>query len=327
MTALRALFSLERVPSRVGFGTAPLEGMFSPVTASDAEAALDEAFAVGITMFDTAPLYGTGRVERILGTALRGRDRDSFYISTKVGGLIRDDVWVADYSYDGAMRSLAESLERLSLDRVDMLYVHDPIEHLEEALSGASRAVSDLRDQGVVGAIGVGTAHLGALLSFIERTDIDCILLPGRHTLLDQSADEFVLPACLERDVSVVIGGVYNSGILVNPSETPYFDYRPASSALRERALELESICARYGVPLAAAALQFPWRHPSVEAVLVGCRSKQEVVTTMELLDVTIPSELWDEIAPASGDERQRGGRQVQRMVAPRALRSSPARS
>src|SRR5262249_12929684 len=139
---------------------------------------------------------------------------------------------------------------------------------LEQALSGAFRAVCELRDQGAVGAIGVGTADLGALLAFIERVPIDCILLPGRYTLLERSAAASVLPVCLERDVAVIIGGVYNSGILARPSATPYFDYRPATDALRERALELQTISCRYGVPLAAAALQFPWRHPAVEAVL-----------------------------------------------------------
>jgi D-threo-aldose 1-dehydrogenase len=280
----------------LGFGTAPLGGLFTPVAEEDAAAALETAFASGISFFDTAPLYGAGLAEDRLGRALRGRKRDSFFVSTKVGRLIREGSAVYDFSYEGVLRSARESLERLSLDHVDLLYIHDPAEHLEEALAEALAALEDTREAGLVSAIGVGTPDLPSLLTFIERTSIDCILLPGRYTLLDRSALISVLPACVERDVSVVAGGVYNSGILANPRETPYFDYRPADERLRNRALQLESICSRYGVPLAAAALQFPWRHPAIESVLVGCRSDQEVEAAVRLLDLPIPRELWEEL-------------------------------
>jgi D-threo-aldose 1-dehydrogenase len=296
VNALRLLFSRERGPSRIGFGTAPLEGWSDSVGEADADEALATALAAGITFFDTAPLYGYGVVERRLGRALQGLDRDSFYVSTKVGRLIRDGTWVPDFSYDGAMRSVDESLERMAIDRVDIVYVHDPIEPLGEAIDGAFSALRDLRDQGVVSAIGVGTADLAVLQTFIEQLPIDCVLLPGRYTLLDRSALDQVLPQCLERGVSVVIGGVYNNGILANPSTEPYFDYRVASDGIRRKAAELEAICARYGVPLAAAALQFPWSHPAVEAVLVGCRSKHDVDATLKLLEVSTPRELWRDL-------------------------------
>jgi D-threo-aldose 1-dehydrogenase len=291
----------------LGLGTAPLGGLYDAVDDETARATLDRAWSLGLRTFDTAPLYGSGLSERRLGAALRERPRDEFTVSTKVGRLLRPGDsrragWHGappfeayfDFSYDAALRSLDESLERLGLDRVDIALVHDPDDHYDDALAGAFRALARLRDEGVVRAIGVGMNQTGLLCRFAREADPDCFLVAGRYTLLDRSAADELLPLCEERGIAVIAGGVFNSGVLADGDT---YDYSPAPPAVLERATELRAICARRDVPLAAAALQFASRHPAVACVLVGCRSAEEVEADVRLFDLELPAGLWKELA------------------------------
>jgi D-threo-aldose 1-dehydrogenase len=279
--------------SPLGLGCAPLGGLYSPVSDDDARATIDRAWELGVQIFDTAPLYGSGLSERRVGAALRARPRDELVLSTKVGRLIRDGEPVFDFSHDGALRSLEESLERLGLDRVDVVLIHDPDEHYDEAVAGAYPAVARLREEGVVDAIGVGMNQWELPARFVRETDIDCVLLAGRYTLLDRSGEQELLPLCLERGVDVIAAGVFNSGVLAGGS---HYDYGPAPAEVLERVQQLRTVCERHGVPLEAAAVQFPLLHPAVRTVLVGCRSAAEVEEDLRLASLELPDELWDEL-------------------------------
>ena len=199
-----------------------------------------------------------------------------------------------DFSYDGVLRSVDESLERLGLDRIDVLHIHDPDDHYEEALAGAYRALDRLRGEGVIAAVGVGMNQVEMLVRFAREADFDCFLVAGRWTLLDRAALPELLPLCAERGIAVIAAGVFNSGILAGGTT---FDYRPAPPELLARAAGLEAVCARYGVPLAAAALQFPLRHPAIASVLLGPRSPAQLAQSLDLLDVPVPVGLWDELS------------------------------
>jgi len=299
--------------SRLGLGTAPLGNLFTEVPGSDADATVDAALAAGITLLDTAPHYGLGLAERRLGRRLARLPRERFVLSTKVGRLIRPleagqaadpegfvatpaakRVW--DFSRDGVRRSLAESLDRLGLDRVDVALVHDPDEHEQEAFEHALPALAELRDQGVVRAIGAGMNQAEMLTRFVRELDLDLVLMAGRYSLLDQRALGELLPVCAERGVAVVIGGVFNSGLLADPRPGATFDYAPAPPELVERAGRLQAVCARHGVPLRAAALAFPFGHPAVASVLVGARTAAEVQDAVAMVDRPVPAELWTEL-------------------------------
>lgn len=297
--------------SALGLGTAPLGGMFAPVDEADAEATLAAAFDLGMRYVDTAPQYGWGLAERRAGRALGRRPRDSFVLSTKVGRLLEPvaerqsgDIFTGappaiarfDFSRDGVLRSLEASLGRLGLDRVDVIYVHDPDDFHDQARDEAIPALVEMRGQGVVRAVGVGMNHSGPLASFVRECDIDIVLCAGRYSLLDQAAHADLLPLCAERGVAVVIGGVFNSGILADPRPGAPFDYKPAPEAMVARASLLGEICASYGVPLAAAALQLPFAHPAVCAVLVGARNATEVSSNAAALSTTVPEGLWQEL-------------------------------
>jgi D-threo-aldose 1-dehydrogenase len=293
--------------TRLSLGCAPLAGLYAPVAESDARAAVDAAWDAGIRAFDTAPRYGLGLSERRVGAALRERPPHEFVLSTKVGRLVEPRPGPPDpqfpdapelrlrfdFTRDGVLRSLEASLERLGLERVDVALIHDPDDHMEQALREAYPALEELRGQGVVRAIGVGMNQVPALARFVRETDVDCLLVAGRSTLLDRSAEAELLPACLERGVAVIAGGVFNSGILAGGGT---YDYAPAPPQLVERARRLAAICEHYGVPLAAAALQFPLRHPAVASVLVGARSAREVSEDVRLFSQPLPDELWDEL-------------------------------
>jgi D-threo-aldose 1-dehydrogenase len=303
--------------TRVGLGTAPLGGLYEPVDDEAAEGTIERAWQLGIRFFDTAPLYGHGLSERRLGRALAGRPRAEFVLATKVGRLLRADAppdesqlsgglerWkdvppvnpVFDFSYDGVLRSIEESLERLGLDRVDVLYIHDPDEHYEQALASAYPALDRLRSEGTIGAVGAGMNQSEMLVRFAREADFDCFLLAGRYTLLDQSALAELLPLCVERGIAIVLGGVYNSGILADPRPGGFFDYSFAPCELVERAQRLRAVCARHRVPLKAAAIQFPLAHPAVTSLLVGPRSVAELEDNLALLRVDIPAALWDDL-------------------------------
>jgi len=299
--------------SRLGLGTAPLGNLFTEVPESDADATVDAALAGGITFLDTAPHYGLGVAERRLGRRLARLPRERFVLSTKVGRLVRPleagetadpegfvatpaakRVW--DFSRDGVRRSLDESLDRLGLDRVDVALVHDPDQHEHEAAGQALPALAELRDQGVVGAIGAGMNQAEMLTRFVRELDLDLVLMAGRYSLLDQRALGELLPVCAERGVAVVIGGVFNSGLLADPRPGATFDYAPAPPELVERAGRLQAVCARHGVPLRAAALAFPFGHPAVASVLVGARTAAEVQDAVAMVDRPVPAELWTEL-------------------------------
>jgi D-threo-aldose 1-dehydrogenase len=288
---------------RLGLGTASIAGLYEAVDEESAHAVVNRAWELGIRYFDTAPYYGSGNAERRLGAGLRERPRDDFVVSTKVGRLLRpgESGWhdaprlqaYFDFSYDAALRSLEQSLERLGLDRVDIAFIHDPDDHYDEALAGAYRALARLRDDGVVRAIGVGMNQTELLCRFAREADPDCFLLAGRYTLLDRSAAEDLLPLCAERGIAVVAAGVFNSGVLAGGRT---YDYDSASNAVLERVTELRETCARHEVPLAAAALQFPLRHPAVGHILVGCRTPLEVEEDVRLSALDLKQELWDEL-------------------------------
>jgi aryl-alcohol dehydrogenase-like predicted oxidoreductase len=294
-----------------GLGTAPLAGLYAPVDEEEAAGALAAAWAGGVRFFDTAPHYGAGVAERRLGEFLRTRPRGEAIVSTKVGrrlvpGPARpgdeafyvdgDLVRVRDYSRDGVRRSLEDSLARSGLDRFDLALIHDPDEHWEQAIGRAYPALAELRDAGVVDAIGVGMNQCAMLARFVRESDVDMILVAGRYTLLDREAADDLLPLCAERDVSVVVGGVFNSGVLADPRDGAHFDYAPADATVLARARALREICAAHGVPLAAAALAFPRRHPAVATILVGARSGAEVAEDLALSTVDIPEALWADL-------------------------------
>ncbi|MGW0465519.1 aldo/keto reductase [Streptomyces sp. NPDC003027] len=301
--------------SEVALGCAALGNLYHPVTDETAQATVDAAWDAGVRTFDTAPHYGLGLSERRLGAALRGRPRDTYTLSTKVGRLLvptprsghGDDlahgfavpathhrVW--DFSADGVLRSLDASLERLGLDRVDIALLHDPDDHAEQALREAYPALERLRAEGVIGAIGVGMNQSALPARFLRETDIDVVLLAGRYTLLEQDGLTELLPEAAARGRSVVIGGVFNSGLLTGPRPGATHDYAPAPRPLLDRALRLRAVTERHGVPLRAAALRFPFGHPSVASVLTGARSPEEVRDTMERLRRPVPDALWDEL-------------------------------
>ncbi|MEU3481822.1 aldo/keto reductase [Streptomyces sp. NPDC033753] len=300
--------------TELSLGAAPLGNLFRPVTDEDAAATVDAAWAAGIRTYDTAPHYGLGLSERRLGAALRDRPREQYTLSTKVGRLLRprteatgDDlangfavpatherVW--DFSADGVRRSLEASLERLGLDRIDIVYLHDPDNHAEQALAEACPELERLRAEGMVGAIGVGMNQAGLLARFVRETDIDTVLLAGRYTLLDQRGLTELLPSAAGRGVGVVVGGVFNSGLLAAPRPGATFDYTTAPDAMVARALELQAVCERHGVPLRAAALRFPFGHPAVASVLVGARNAAEVQDAAAILQRPVPAALWEEL-------------------------------
>jgi D-threo-aldose 1-dehydrogenase len=288
----------------LGLGTAPLAGLYDAVDEETAQAVVARAWEHGVRYFDTAPYYGSGLAEQRLGTALRGRPRDELVVSTKVGRLLRpgrSDFAGApaleayfDFSYDGVLRSFTESLGRLGLDRVDVVLVHDPDEHYEEARDESFRALLRLRDEGAVAAVGAGMNQTEMLCRFAREVDVDCFLLAGRYTLLDRSGADELLPLCEQRGIAVIAGGVFNSGILAGGDT---YNYAPAPGDVRSRVEELRETCARWDVPLRAAAVQFPGRHPAIASTLVGCRTPAEVDEDVTLASLELPDGLWAELA------------------------------
>ncbi|MGY8706983.1 aldo/keto reductase [Bradyrhizobium sp. 18BD] len=296
----------------IGLGSAPLGGLFSPVSDADASATLERGWSAGIRFYDTAPLYGFGLAERRLGAFLRQHPRDSYVISTKVGRLLRapdgaaaeDDYYksgqrerpVFDFSYDGVMRSVEESLGRLGLDRVDVLLVHDPDDHYDEAVTGAFRALQRLRSEGTVKAIGAGMNQSEMPVRFAEAVPVDCFLLAGRYTLLDQGALDALFPLCQAKGIGILLGGIYNSGILANPRAGAKFNYEDADVALVARGLELDALCRKHGTELKAAALQFCMAHPAVTVAVMGARNAGEVADNIAMSESKVPQAFWQEL-------------------------------
>src|SRR4051812_17318069 len=294
--------------TRLGLGCAPLGNLYREVDDADARATVEGAWDAGVRFFDTAPLYGHGLSEVRLGAALAGTVRDGAeaVVATKVGRVLEagppgDTIFagvppvrpVFDFSADGVRRSLDESLARLGLDRVDILHVHDPDDHEADALAGAFPALRQLRDDGVIGAIGAGMNQPAMLTRFVRDAGVDCVLLAGRYTLLDQSGLDDLLPAAASAGVSVICGGVFNSGLLADTRPGATFDYEEAPSSLVERARRLHAVCRRHDVPAVAAAMQFPAAHPAVASVIVGARSGDEIGTNCLAFELDLPSGLW----------------------------------
>lgn len=307
--------------SQLGVGTAPF-GSYAP---SDTDASIATAFAAmfdaGLRYFDTAPLYGLGVAEHRLGACLRSVDRVSLVLSTKVGRLLQPVAGGAapgvssgtspfevayDYSYDGTLRSLEHSMQRMGTNVVDIVLIHDVNrrwqgdlveERYREAMAGAHRALCDLRAAGVIKAFGVGVNDSDILLRFAADGDFDCFMLAGRYTLLDHTALDRLMPECERRGISVLMAAPFNSGILATgarPGAT--FFYAEAEHDIVERTRRIESVCARHRVAIAAAALQFPLANPAVASVVTGMRSKDEVVANLAHCRATISPEFWDEL-------------------------------
>ena len=307
--------------SVLGFGAAPIGNLYQAVADEQAVATVDEALALGIRYIDTAPHYGFGLSESRLGAALRKHNAEKVFLSTKVGRLLVPTDSTADlrhgfahtpalepvfdYSYDGIMGSFEASLKRLNVERIDLLLAHDlgevthGAEHparFREFMDGGYRAMRELRESGVVGAIGLGANEWQVCEQAMGHADFDGFLLAGRYTLLEQGACETFLPLCARRGVSVILGGPFNSGILASGtrSEAPlYYNYEPAPAAIVKRVSELERVCDEFNVPLAAAALQFPAAHPQICSVIAGLASPQQVRQAVTWMNQTIPDDFW----------------------------------
>jgi D-threo-aldose 1-dehydrogenase len=318
-----------RLPE-LGFGTAPLGNLYQRIEESAARSTVEAALAAGFRYFDTAPLYGFGLSESRLGSSLWhcGGAEDTL-VSTKVGrilaplgeaaastersGFVDGMPYAAifDYSYDGVMRSFEASLARLRVPRVAVLLAHDlgRVTHggehevyLREFLDGGFRAMRELRDAQLVGAIGMGVNEIEVCEQVLGHVDLDCLLLAGRYTLLEQHAAESLLPLCLRRQVAVIIGGPFNSGVLVEQgsgSGSPHYNYAPAPATIVQRVRRLREICAAYEVPVGAAALQFPLAHEAVASVIPGIRSVVQVREALDFLDTRIPAALWEDLRHA----------------------------
>ncbi len=286
---------------RLAMGTAPLATIFWGNDAGTAERTAARALERGVGFFDTAPFYGLGEAERRLGRALAAAEGQPLpVIATKAGRLLTQgtdgsvDVCF-DFSYGAAKRSLESSLERLGVDRVDIVHIHDPDDHIHEALEGTYPALLDLRDEGVIKAVSLGTNSVATAAVFLERADLDCMLVAGRYTLLDRSAAALI-DACTRLGVAYLAAGVFNSGVLARPRAGSWYDYGPASDDTLERVAAIDSVCQRHGVPLRTAAVNFPLTNPGVAAVVVGMAAPAEVDENLDALEAPVPDELWQEL-------------------------------
>jgi D-threo-aldose 1-dehydrogenase len=308
----------------LGFGGAPLGNLFQEFSDEQARATVRAAYDNGMRLFDTAPLYGFGLSEHRIGEALRWLPRDSFVLSTKIGRLLRPRPvhqldgglfkkilpfeGVYDYSYDGVLRSVEDSLQRLGMDRIDVLLIHDVdvwthgseearLQRFAEVMGGGYRAMVKLREEGVVRAIGAGVNEIQACEELARAGEFDCFLLAGRYTLLEQNALDTLLPYCVERNISLLIGGPYNTGILATGAVPgAYYNYAPAPEEIMARVARIEAVCTRHRVRLASAALQFPLGHPNVATLIPGARSPEEIEQNRALFEVDIPTALWAEL-------------------------------
>lgn len=311
--------------TELGFGTAPLGNLYRAIAEDEAQATLQAAWDAGCRYFDTAPLYGLGLSETRLNHFLRGRKRGDYVLSTKAGRLLavcppdertgigkffetpsRREVY--DYSYDGVMRSLEASFERLGVDTIDILFVHDvdvfthgskaaSDAHIETFMKGGYRAMVELRDQGVIKAFGGGINEWEVAETLARRGDFDLFLLAGRYTLLEQEALASFLPLCVERGIGIVLGGPYNSGVLATgPKPGAFYNYEEAPPAILDRVARIQAVCERHGVALIEAALRFPLMHPAVVSVIPGGQRPQEVAANRAILDATIPPALWRDL-------------------------------
>ena len=328
MTALkrRKIGKTKLEVTELGLGGAPMGGFRANISDAEAVTLTNAGYEAGVRYFDTSPFYGYGRSELRMGAALREKPRDSYVLSTKIGRILhamkpgekppadfRENGLPGfapefDYSYDGVMRSLEHSHFRLGISRIDIVLVHDVDfwtiknrgildQRFKTVMDSGFKALDELRKAGVIGAIGVGINEADTSLRFIQAGDFDCMLLAGRYTLLEQGALDAFLPECVKRNVSVILGGPYNSGILtggVKPGAT--HDYAAAPAPLVEKAQKIEAVCKRHGVELGAAAMQFPLFHPALCAVIPGALSIAEVKQNVGRMSAKIPADLWSEL-------------------------------
>jgi D-threo-aldose 1-dehydrogenase len=308
---------LSRLPP-LGFGGAAIGNLYAATTDAAARAVVEAALAAGVGYFDTAPHYGFGLSETRLGEALAGRD---VAISTKVGRRLEPTTStdrerhgfvdaapfepVFDYTRDGVLRSFEESLRRLKRERVEVLLAHDlgrdthghdHVRHMRDFLDGGYGAMRELRDAGLVGTIGLGVNEQAVCEEVLDHADIDVFLLAGRYTLLEQAPLDGLLPRCVERGVKLIVGGPFNSGALVETGQALHYNYGPASEAIVARVGRLRQVCAAHGVPLAAAALQFPLAHPAVISVIPGMGAADQVADAAAWMETSIPAALWDDL-------------------------------
>ena len=302
--------------SELGLGLASIGGMFAAVPQQQAVATIDRAWELGIRLFDTAPMYGYGVSEQRAGLALRGRPRDEFVLCTKVGRLIEpggpdlQPIWAEppagmgprlDYSYGATIRSFEASLERMGIDRIDVLHIHDPELDFAAASTEAFRALTELRGRGTIRAISLGVNHAGVAARFVRETDggPDIVLLAGRYTLLDQSGADELLPLCEKLGVAVLAAGVFHGGVLADTADGAPHGYERVPRDVLRRIDVLRELCGAYGVPLLAAAVQFPLTHPAVPAVVVGARSPREIAEVSAWLEYEVPDAFWTALRSA----------------------------
>ena len=314
--------------TELGFGAAPLGNLYRATSEKDAQATFEAAWKQGVRYYDTAPLYGLGLSETRLNSFLRGKKRDSYILSTKVGRVLEvcppaERTGIGkffetpsrrerfDYSYDGVMRSLEFSLERLGVDSIDVVFVHDVdvFTHKSEAardvhvktlMESGYKALVKLRDEKVIKAFGAGVNEWQVSETLARAGDFDLFLLAGRYTLLEQEALNSFLPLCEQRGIGIVLGGPYNSGILATgPKKGAFYNYDPAPKHILERVAKIEAICKKHKVKLAEAALRFPLMHPCVVSVIPGAISPKEVALNVKTLNAKIPKALWKDLKAA----------------------------
>jgi D-threo-aldose 1-dehydrogenase len=300
--------------TQLGLGCASIGGLYGDIPEEQSQQVVHRALALGLNLFDTAPLYGYGKSEARVGKALTGIPRDSFVLATKVGRLLvskelgdrsQDDYWgdpppvrpLFDFSYDGVMRSFEESLKRLNLGRIDILHIHDPDHHYEQALHGAYPALDRLRSQGLIRAVSAGMNQCEMLVRFAHEGDFDCFLLAGRYSLLEQGAMDELFPLCEKKGIGIMLGGTYNSGILANePQPGVKYNYVDAVPEVLELARGLQAVASRHRVSLKAAASQFALAHPAVTTIIPGTRVPDRVDENVNLLKEKIPADFWLEL-------------------------------
>ncbi len=311
---------IDRYISKLALGTAPLGGLFTAVSDEHGQATILAALDSGINFIDTAPLYGHGNAERMIGSALSKTNKE-YVISTKVGRVLKkfapEEIAgkveglapfigvdptifpVFDFSRDGILRSIQESLERLNISSIDIALIHDADDRIDEAIKNSYPVLDELRSQGVIKGIGVGMNICSYATKAVKEMDLDVILIAGRYSLLDQSAQEVLLKECLKKQTGVMVGGVYNSGVLANPTPESTYNYVPVTPEILSKVKQIQALLLDFDISLTAAAIQFPLRHPAVTCVLTGSRSVTELNANIKDFDQTIPDAAWKALEDA----------------------------
>ena len=311
---------IDRYISKLALGTAPLGGLFTAVSDEQGQATVLAALDSGINFIDTAPLYGHGNAERMIGSALSKTNKE-YVISTKVGRVLKkfapEEIAgkveglaafigvdptifpVFDFSRDGILRSIQESLERLNISSIDIALIHDADDRIDEAIKNSYPVLDELRSQGVIKGIGVGMNICSYATKAVKEMDLDVILIAGRYSLLDQSAQEVLFKECLKKQTGVMVGGVYNSGVLANPTSESTYNYVPVTPEILSKVKQIQALLLDFDISLTAAAIQFPLRHPAVTCVLTGSRSVTELNANIKDFDQTIPDAAWKALEDA----------------------------